>query len=205
MVANEQQNISALQREREAFTLARLQMAERKAADAARTVHTWIADAAQNGRIRSQVEACELEALAYHAQGDLPKASKSLLTALKLGHAKGFRRLFLDEGPQMAALLQAASATLKDRALGMYASTLLQLLGGRLHTAQGTLAPVEPLSPQEIRVLRLLAAGLSNTDIAKELVVSTNTVKTHIKSIYRKLGIASRAEARGIARELKLI
>jgi LuxR family maltose regulon positive regulatory protein len=60
------------------------------------------------------------------------------------------------------------------------------------------------LSQQELRVLRLLVAGLSNADIARELVVSTNTVKTHVKSIYRKLSVTSRDEAREVARELKL-
>jgi LuxR family maltose regulon positive regulatory protein len=53
-------------------------------------------------------------------------------------------------------------------------------------------------------VLRLLAAGRSNTEIARELVVSTNTIKTHVKNIYRKLGVSTREEARGAARELNL-
>ena len=61
------------------------------------------------------------------------------------------------------------------------------------------------MSQQELRVLRLLVAGLSNSDIAQELVLSTNTIKTHVKSIYRKLNITSRDEARDVARELKLL
>jgi LuxR family maltose regulon positive regulatory protein len=64
---------------------------------------------------------------------------------------------------------------------------------------------IEPLSQQELRVLRLLVAGLSNADIAQELVVSNNTVKTHVKSIYRKLNISSREEARVVAKELRLL
>ena len=64
---------------------------------------------------------------------------------------------------------------------------------------------MEALSQQELRVLRLLVAGLSNADIARELVVSTNTIKTHVKSIYRKLSVKSREEAREVARALKLI
>ena len=54
-------------------------------------------------------------------------------------------------------------------------------------------------------VLRLLAAGMSNADIARELTVSTNTVKTHVKSIYRKLSINSREEARQMGHELNLL
>jgi LuxR family maltose regulon positive regulatory protein len=63
----------------------------------------------------------------------------------------------------------------------------------------------ETLSQQEVRMLRLIVAGMSNADIAQELVVSINTVKTHVKSIYRKLNVSSRVEAREIARELKLV
>jgi LuxR family maltose regulon positive regulatory protein len=62
----------------------------------------------------------------------------------------------------------------------------------------------EPLSPQEERILRLLAAGLSNPEIAQELVVSVNTVKTHIKSIYVKLDVRTRKQAREVARHLNL-
>ena len=75
----------------------------------------------------------------------------------------------------------------------------------RLLRPQAASPLVEPLSPQELRVLRLLAAGRSNTAIAQELVISTNTVKTHVKNIYRKLGISSRDEAREVAQELKLL
>jgi LuxR family maltose regulon positive regulatory protein len=63
----------------------------------------------------------------------------------------------------------------------------------------------EPLSTQEVRVLRLLAAGLSNPEIARELIVSVNTVKTQVQSIYRKLNVTGRREARERARVLKLV
>jgi LuxR family maltose regulon positive regulatory protein len=157
--------------------------------------------------VRSQVEALCLEALADHADTNLPDAARAMEEALVLGQAKGFRRLFLDEGPRLAALLQATLASLPNRSLSLFAAALLRSFspeGSSPTTTAGTLVPVEALSQQELRVLRLLAAGLSNTDIARELVVSTNTVKTHVKSIYRKLSVNSRGEAREVARELKL-
>lgn len=63
----------------------------------------------------------------------------------------------------------------------------------------------EPLSPQELRVLRLLVAGRSNPEIASALVVSVNTVKTHLQSMYRKLGVTNRVEASAAARSLHLL
>ena len=97
---------------------------------------------------------------------------------------------------------------LNKSGLKLYATTLLHLFPPEAVSALSadsvSLVLVEPLSQQEIRVLKLLVAGLSNGEIARELVVSTNTVKTHVKSIYRKLNISSREEARMVAKELKL-
>jgi LuxR family maltose regulon positive regulatory protein len=66
-------------------------------------------------------------------------------------------------------------------------------------------APLDPLTPQELRVLGLLAAGRTNPEIARELVVSINTVKAHLKSIYRKLDVESRLAASQAASQLGLI
>ena len=107
--------------------------------------------------------------------------------------------------PLLAVLLRELGPGFQDRAASLYASSLLHLLGSGPHASIDAGASVYTLSQQELRVLRLLAAGLSNADIARELVVSSNTIKSHIKSIYRKLGITSRAEARDVARDLKLL
>lgn len=197
-----------LQKEREIFALARLRMAEGKAGEVFDLLKEWQEDAAQNGRVRSLVEASCVEALAHYVEADLSAAAQPLNQALSLGHAKGFRRLFLDEGSRMATLLQAALPTLSNRTLNLYTTTLLHSFSAQeisqLPAADATIK-IEPLSQQELRVLRLLVAGLSNADIARELVVSTNTIKTHVKSIYRKLTVNSRDEAREVARELRLV
>ena len=65
--------------------------------------------------------------------------------------------------------------------------------------------PIEPLTPQEQRVLRLLTEGLSNQEIAQELIVSLNTVKTHVKNLYSKLRVKSRTQASALARDLQLL
>jgi LuxR family maltose regulon positive regulatory protein len=208
MVSEEGRKILYLQKEREAFTLARLRITEGKPQAALDIVQSWKLDIAENGRVRSQVKASLLEALAYQAASNLGNAIPPLVTALTLGQPKGFRRLFLDEGPRLAALLQAALPSIHNRTLRLFAATLLHSFQAEATaplTATGSPVQIEPLSQQELRVLRLLVAGMSNAEIANELVVSNNTVKTHVKSIYRKLSVKSRDEAREIARELKLL
>jgi len=208
IISAEDQNGLYLQKEREAFTLARLRIAGKQMNEAISALKQWSLDSLANGRVRSQVEALCLEALAYHADANLSETARALREALTIGQAKGFRRIFLDEGTRMAALLQTILPTLPDRRLSLFAATLLHSFPAEVTshlTATDSTGPVEALSQQELRVLRLLVAGLSNADIARELVVSTNTIKTHVKSIYRKLSVSSRKEAREVARELKLV
>jgi LuxR family maltose regulon positive regulatory protein len=208
MISAENQSILPLKFENEAFVLARLRISKNKAEEAITLLKKWHEDAVQNGRVRSQIEALCLEALAYSADSDLSNSVQALAEALSLGQAKGFRRAFLDEGMRMAALLQSILPTLQNRSISLFASTLLHAFLPEVTSslvAPGSTVQIEPLSPQELRVLRFLVAGLSNADIAQELVVSTNTIKTHVKSIYRKLNVNSRDEARAVARELKLL
>ncbi len=109
----------------------------------------------------------------------------------------------------MAALLHDLIPVLARRPLSLYAATLLHSFSPEITSASqaepGPPALIEPITGQEMRVLRLLAAGLTNPDIARELVVTTNTVKTHVKSIYRKLSVSSRQEVREVAKALKLL
>ena len=151
-----------------------------------------------------------LKALAHFTHWDLKAARQSLRAALVLAQPEGYQRLFLDEGEPMAALLQAVLPDLREVPLVTYGGTLLRALlserPGMDTSALAASAPLlEPLSPQEGRVLRLLASGHSNPEITRELVVSVNTVKAHVKSIYRKLNVHSRWEAREAARHLKLL
>ena len=197
-----------VQRENEALVMACLQIAQGKPASIHELLKPWIEDSARNGRIRSQIQALCIEALAFQAQDDLPHARQMLTQALTIGRPKGFRRMFLDFDQPMAILLQDLIPTLASRPLRLYSSTLLQSFPSglflELHSDSEAMVFIEPLSQQELRVLCLIAAGMSNSDISRELVVSTNTVKTHVKNIYRKLNINSRQEAREMARELKL-
>ena len=116
-------------------------------------------------------------------------------------------RLFLDAGEQMALLLRSLLPQLHEQPLLAYVRTLLSNFPAQSHGRDQTplSSLLEPLSQQEMRVLRLLAQHRSNADIAHELVVSVNTIRTQVQSIYSKLGVHTRSAASEVARELRLI
>ena len=201
-----------LQREQEALITARLHIAQGEAEEALRLLENWHVVAHTQKRTRSELEIQILTALAHLAQKQLPQAKQVFREALALAQPEGYQRIFLDEGEPMATLLRVILPEVREELLATYARGLL-LAFARSQSEQSTSHPsqissallIEPLSPQEQRVLRLLAAGRSNPEIAQELVVSVNTVKTQVQSIYRKLNVKSRWEARDAARKLKLI
>ena len=130
-------------------------------------------------------------------------AFESLERALELAEAEGYLRLFLDEGQPMERLLttyaRQPSARFRDYASSLLAAFTVEKKS--IPTGSPNLLPtgsselIEPLSERELEVLRLLASGLSNQEISARLVVSQNTVKSHIKNIYGKLGVNSRTQA----------
>ncbi len=203
-----------VQQEKEALIIARLLIAQGEAEAALRLLDHWQEDAHAQGRSRSELEILVLKALAYCSTNEhQSQARQTLMQALTLARPEAYQRLFLDEGQVMAAALQAILSETREEPLVAYARTLLYAFA-RQHSEQSvspsssSSAPAllfEPLSAQERRVLRLLAAGRSNPEIAQELVVSINTVKTQTQSIYRKLNVNSRKEAREVARQLKLL
>ena len=165
----------------------------------------------------SLVETGALRALALAAGGDEPGAVTALADALVLACPQGYIRVFADEGPPMAALLGRLIAAQRAEHDGARRVPLGCL--ARLQRAFGTgpavAAPVprattvpgivEQLTSRELEVLGMLAAGSSNQAIARELVVSLDTVKKHVGHVLGKLGAANRTEAVARARELGLI
>jgi LuxR family maltose regulon positive regulatory protein len=132
------------------------------------------------------------------------EAQRLLQEALTLAFARNAQRPFLDAGEQMANTLRSLLPHLHDQPLLAYVRTLLRAFPNQQYVGAQT-ALIEPLSPQELRVLNLLAQHRSNADIAAALVVSVNTVRTQVQSIYSKLGVHSRSAASEMARELDLI
>ena len=142
-----------------------------------------------------------LQALDHHARGDVPAALAALEQALTLAEPEGYVRVFLDEGPPMTTLLRAAAQQGRGRD---YARHLLAADSTKARPAPAQRGLVEPLSERELHVLRLLRTDLSGPDIARELTVSLNTIRTHTKSIYAKLSVNNRRAAVRRADELDL-
>jgi LuxR family transcriptional regulator, maltose regulon positive regulatory protein len=206
--------------EREYLVLVRVLLATDQADAALGLLGRLQARAAAQQRTASLIEVQALRALALRAVGDRPGALATLAEALWLAEPEGWLRVFVDEGAPMAALLRklavaatkgqaAAAARLPgrylDRLLGAFELAGLPVLppprsGG---AAPGGL--VLPLSGRELEVLQLLADGRPNREIAEELVVTVDTVKSHVTHILDKLGVANRTQAVTRARELGLL
>lgn len=193
----------------EQMVLARLFLLRERPAAALDLLEPLLAQARQLGRVDLSIEIQILRALAWRQEGDETQALDALAEALSLAEPGGWQRIFLDEGQALTGLLHRATSRGVAPA---YVAGLLAALG-EPEAARGEAGPwpspatplLEPLSERELEVLRLLAAGLSNPEIAERLVVAVSTVRSHCKSIYGKLGVHRRWDAVQRARALGLI
>jgi len=202
-------------REFEHIILARLLLAQHKTERAEGSLHEvtgllerLLRAAEQGERTGSVIEILVLQALAHQMQGDIPAAVVSLQSALTLAEPEGYVRVFVDEGPPMASLLRAAARKADSEETGIARNYVRGLLAAANRTGDsrpGKQGLIEPLSERELDVLRLLGTDLDGPDIARELVVSLNTVRTHTKNIYAKLGVNNRRAAVRRAEELDLL
>jgi len=186
---------------------------ERAALDLLQRLH---ASARDGGRISAQIQILTLQALAHSGLGESHAALETLEQALALAEPEEHVRAIIDAGAQVAALLVETVARRQTAHLD-YAIRLLAALGytadPHSHTVQlAAGAPVrtagslvEPLTDRELEVLLCLAQGMTNSEIAGQLVVAVSTVKRHINHIFAKLGVTSRAQALVAARESGLL
>jgi LuxR family maltose regulon positive regulatory protein len=195
-------------REFEHVTLARALLAQYRAeraeppiSDAARLLGRLLQAAEAGERMGSVIEILVLQALTDHARGDVPGALAALERALTLAEPEGYVRMFVGEGPPMASLLRAAA---KQGITPSYVRRLLAAVN-RSEDRPVQQRLIEPLSERELDVLRLLGSDLDGPDIARELTVSLNTMRTHTRNIYAKLGVSNRRAAVRRAAELGLL
>ena len=197
----------------EHLTAARVLVAMHRAGDDANAASRALAvtrllseEAKRRGAAASLLECTLIAALASAAAGDELAAVETLGEALSLAEPEGYSRLFLDEGEPMSALLLRV---VREHP-GGYAEQLLKQQraidgsGVAARAIGGGVLP-EPLTPREIEILRLVAAGMRNSDVADELVISVATVKRHIANAFGKLAVTRRTEAVARLRELDLL
>jgi LuxR family maltose regulon positive regulatory protein len=211
--AGSQESQAALpqEREEEALTLARVLLAQGRADEAARLAGRVAEQSAAGERWGRAIAARIFQAVAV--RGSERDAGDILLKALTLAEPGGYVRIFLDEGEPIRTLLGGMSR--KDSEFEPYIRAYLHRLltafngkaGGPMpqQPAQIQQGLVEPLSERELEVLRLVAGGATNPEIAQKEFISVNTVKKHITNIYGKLGVTTRVQAVEMARKLGMI
>jgi LuxR family transcriptional regulator, maltose regulon positive regulatory protein len=203
-------------REYEHVTLARLLLAEHALEgsepalrDAMGLLDRLAGAAEAGGRTGNLIEVLALGALAHRAGGDQPGALDTLERAVTLAEPEGHVRVFLDEGEPMTALIGALAERRPELGYVRDLAGAGQRPGTGSPPPPRTAAPVnalvDPLSERELVVLRLLASDLDGPSIARELVVSLNTVRTHTKHVYAKLGVNNRRSAVSRAHQLGLL
>ncbi|MBN1135507.1 MAG: tetratricopeptide repeat protein [Anaerolineae bacterium] len=195
-----------LRNEIEYLALVRILLAEGRVADATRLLSRLQSAIESAGRQGNLVEVLVLRAVALEMQGDTPFALAVLEQAASLARPGGYMRVFLDAGKPIETLLKIAVTQWKDHDLVAYARKLLTAFADESVPPAGGQAP-QPgiLSERELEVLRLMAAGCSDREIAHELVIATGTAKRHAANIFDKLDVRNRTEAVTKARQLGLL
>ncbi len=200
----------------EHITLARVLIAPHQNDPAAGSIHEAIAllerllQAAEAGRrMGSVIEILVVKALALQAQGNVSQALASMERALTLAEPEGYVRIFVDEGEPMRSLIEKQSRN-RDHPSSGYADKLLTAFIQPVAASRSAILHqksdmIEPLSERELEVLKLLRTELSGPEIARELIVSLNTLRTHTKNIFNKLGVNNRRAAVRRAEELDLL
>jgi LuxR family maltose regulon positive regulatory protein len=195
-----------LRNEVEYLTLVHILLADHKVDDAARLLSRLQRAMESTGRQGNLITVLVLWAIVLDMQADSRSALAMLEHAVRLARPEGYMRVFLDEGKPIARLLKIATTQWQDRDLLAYTRKLLAAFADVAVPPAEAQAP-EPaiLTERELEVLRLIAAGCSNQEIADELVIAIGTAKRHTANIFDKLDVRNRTEAVARARQLDLL
>jgi LuxR family maltose regulon positive regulatory protein len=190
----------------EYLSLVRILLAEGRVDEAMRLLSRLQNPMQSAGRYGNLLEVLVLQAVALDMQADTSSALAVLEQAVSLARPEGYMRVFLDEGKPIETLLKIAIEQWQDHDLLAYARKLQAAFAAEGSPPAAAQAP-EPaiLSERELEVLRLMAAGCSNKEIADELVIAVGTAKRHTANIFDKLDVRNRTEAVAKARQLGLL
>jgi LuxR family maltose regulon positive regulatory protein len=194
-------------RKYEYMALSRLLLAQKRPAAALALLDPLLQQMERQGRTGMIIEGLVLKALALRAQDKPDQALIVLEEALSLAAAGGYVRLFVDEDIPLARLLGQRPKNPDAPHINDYVRQLRLAFGlaGTQLPSQAVQPLVEPLSERELDVLRLMVTGLKYKEIAARLHISLNTVRHHVKNLYRKLDVNSRTRAVARAQDLGLL
>ena len=187
-----------------AIGLARIELASGDPGGAIRAVATFLADEREPVLPFARTEAWAIDAIARDAVHDEDGALRALERALDLAEPRGYSGILARYGAPLRSLLRRrVERGTAHRALAAQLLSTMDERSPSHRVASSTL--LEPLSERELAVLRFLPTMMSNAEIASEMFVSVNTVKTHLRHVYRKLDVADRRDCVRRARELRLL
>src|SRR6266508_6315455 len=194
-------------REREYLVLARYLLSQNIPGRALALLERLGIAAKTQARMGSLIEIQVLQALGFQAAGKADQAIKVVAQTLLQAESQGYIRTFVDEGRPMAALLHRA---LSRGVTADYTTRILAAFASGDHGTHPSPAPLpssfnEPLSERELEVLRLLASGASNQEIAEELSIALTTARKHVSNIIGKLGVTNRTQAVSRGRDFGLL
>ena len=154
--------------------------------------------------MRAVVKTMALQSLVFQAQGRTESAIRAIIQALTLAEPEGYVRAFTEEGAEMTRLLNRVltagrAGAVLHRISAEYLARLLDASAERETSSHAV------LSERELEILRLISSGLSNQEIADQLVIALSTVKSHVRQIFNKLNVNSRTQVLARARELSLL
>jgi LuxR family maltose regulon positive regulatory protein len=211
-------------RKGEALMLVRVSLARQQYAEAIELLESFSQHLDRPGDIDTAIEFLALYVVALHHGKRREQVAHVAARLAQLTEPEGYIRVFLDAGTPMQRALKALLSAPRDNSPMLsrsYVSRLLAIFEQEAQSpTQGKDTPrqispgpsqsipqtlTEPLSRQEQRVLHLLITGQTYAEMAEALIVSPNTIKTQVSSIYRKLGVSRRTEIITLARQLHLL